>query len=118
MRLLLLFFITLVLPVSLSSCGTLIKVPVTVNDETLYYLKQSSTDQWAVQMYFLSSGQSQVTQDSWNKISQGMACMSLSAFEDFNTEIGKLCSQVPCDYKYTQALTALIARMKSAQGQI
>jgi hypothetical protein len=99
------------------SCGTLIKDPVTINDEALYYLKEASPDQWAVEMHFLTSGQTQVTQAQWNAMSQGMVAMPLTEWDDINTEIGKLCSQVPCDYNTTQALSKLMTQLHSAANR-
>lgn len=112
------FCIMLALLVATNDCGTLIKDPVSINDEPLYFLKQASTDQWAVQMHFLTSGQSQITQGQWNAMSQGMVAMPLSAFSDFNTEIGKLCSQIPCNYQIQQAqknISTLIEMAKDYQ---
>lgn len=106
------FFITLAITATASGCGTLIKVPVTIDDEDLYYLKEASPTEWAVHMHFLSTGQDQVAEDAWNAQSAGKVCMLLSAFDDFNTEIGKLCSQVPCDYQTVQNLKNLIAHLK------
>ena len=103
-----LFFITLV--TSILSCGTL-QVPVTINDEDLYYLKGSSG---AVEMHFLTSGQTDLTLDQWNAIEEGMVAMPLSAFSDFNKEIGELCSQVTCSYEVTQKFSALVARLRDA----
>lgn len=114
MRLLLRFFITLAILAATSGCGTLIKDPVTIKNEDLYYLKQASDDEWAVKMHFLTSGQSQVTKAQWEAISQGMACMSLPAFDDFNAEIAKLCSQVPCDYQ--QAIKDFFLRLAGVSG--
>lgn len=92
------------------SCGK-IKIPVNISDEPLYYLKGPSG---AVEMHFLTSGQTQLTKTEWDAISEGMVAMPLSAFEDFNTEIGKLCSQVPCNYELTQKIDQLLTRLRSA----
>lgn len=102
------FCIILALP----SCGTLIKDPVTIKDEPLYYLKEASVAQWAVAMHFLTSGSVQITKDQWDAMSEGMACMPLPSFDDFNAEISKLCSQVPCNYS-TQ-IKAFFSRLKAA----
>lgn len=110
MPLSLLFCITLAL---LNSCGTLIKVPVAIKDEDLYYLKEASDSEWAVHMHFLSTGSDQITKDAWDKMSQGMVSMPLAAFEDFNTEIGKLCSQVPCNYEVMKKLNNFFSRLRS-----
>lgn len=82
--------------------------PVQINDEDLYYLKGQSG---AVEMHFLTTGQTDLTLDQWNAIEEGMVAMPLSAFDDFNTEIGKLCSQVVCDYDTFQAWRNIYARL-------
>jgi hypothetical protein len=113
---LLLFCITLVAS-TLSSCGK-IKIPVDIQDETLTYIKGDPANpatyaNYAVQMHFLSSGQIDMTKDQIDALMQGSVLMPMQAFEDFNTEIGKLCSQVPCDYNLTNLLSTLVQRMKT-----
>jgi len=103
---------------SLEGCGSL-QVPVVIKDESVYYLKGTtqlppSDDDptYATMMHFLTSGKTPVTRYQWNAISKGKACMDLSAFADFNVEIAKLCSQVPCSYKLQAILPRLVARLK------
>lgn len=91
----------------LNGCGKIL-IPVDIKDEALYYLKGPSG---AVEMHFLTSGQTDLTLDQWNAISEGMVCMELSSWDDFNTEIGKLCSQIPCDYQTVEAFKKIIARL-------
>jgi hypothetical protein len=43
--------------------------------------------------------------------------MRLNAFDDFNTEIGKLCSQVTCDYATMQKLNDFFLRLHQASGE-
>lgn len=104
-----LFFITLA-TLTLESCQT--TVPVDIKDEDLYYLKEASTDQWAVEMHFLSDGQAQVSQTDWNVKSQGMVCMPLTEWSDINTEFGKLCTQITCDYEFQQAMALISERLE------
>lgn len=98
----------------ISSCGTLIKNPVQINNEPLYYLKEASDAKWVTQMYFLTTDEDQLTHSEWDAVSAGMVCMPLKSFGDFNTEIGKLCSQVPCDYQ--AAIQAFIQHLESVTG--
>ena len=103
---------------SLSSCCT--PIPVSVNDETIYFIKGSATDastypKYAVQLHFLSSGSVDLTKDQLDALTKdGMVLMSAAAFEDFNAEIGKFCSQVTCDYQALQAWNDLYARLQKA----
>lgn len=113
MRLLLGFCTTLVL-LSVPSCGGL-QVPVRIHDEDLYFLKQVDEPRWAAHMHFLTEGTEQVSRTQWDAISQGMVCMPSHAFEDFNAEIGKLCSQVKCDYETLQQFQRLVGRIHSLQ---
>lgn len=64
-------------------------------------------------MHFLTAGETDLTGAEWDSISEGMVAMSLAAFDDFNAEISKLCSQVTCDYDLLQALNRLSARVHS-----
>ena len=84
-----------------ASCCT--TIPVSVKDEPLTYVKGSLGDpstypEFAVLMHFLSTGQADETEAEFAPTLQNSVCMPLASFEDFNTEIGKLCSQVTCDY--------------------
>ena len=99
----------ILLALILSGCAS-IPVPVTVHDEDLYYLKGPSG---AVEMHFLTSGETDLTVAEWDSISEGMVAMSLAAFDDFNTEIGKLCSQITCDYDLLQAMNRLSSQLHS-----
>lgn len=107
MPLLLAFFIMAAMLIP-SGCGQL-PDPVQINDETLYFLKGPSG---AVQMNFLTPGQVDLTKAQWDAISEGMVAMPSSAFADFDKEIGKLCSEVPCDYATVQAFHSLVAAIK------
>lgn len=95
-----------------TSCGT-IQVPVDVKDEPLYFIKgdprvPASFPKYAVQMHFFTPGQVQLTKEDYDPITQGQVCMPLSAFRDINTEIGKLCTQVPCNYPVVQQVRATL----------
>jgi len=68
-------------------------------------------------MHFLTSGQTDLTLSQWNAISEGMVCMGLSSFDDFNKEISDLCSQVTCDYNTVKAFAALYSKLKAEAGQ-
>jgi hypothetical protein len=86
-----------------------------VKDEPLYYLKGRPDalpeENYAVEMHFLTSGQNQLTRADWDKISQGMVAMPLSAFDDFNAEIAKLCSEVTCNYEVQQKIDTLVFKL-------
>jgi hypothetical protein len=116
---LLLFFITSA-TLTLSSCATL-QDPVEIKDEPLYYIKGNPTvpasfPDYAVEMHFLSSGQTDMTKAQIDPIIQGMVCLPAESFDDFNTEIGKLCSQVTCDYETMAKLAELVERLHYAAG--
>lgn len=122
--LLLLSFITWGM-LALSSCGG-IQDPVTISDETIYVVKGNPLDSitfptYAVQFQFLTSGQTDLTKDNWDALfssptSGPRVAMSLNAWDDFNTEFGKLCTQVPCNYATTQQLAQLFAKLTTATG--
>ncbi len=118
-KLLLLSFIILV-PFALNSCCTA-HVPIDIHDEALYYIKGNPDthpeDNYAVQMYFLSTGENQISKFEWDMISQGMVALSAQAFDDFNAEIAKLCSETPCNYEALQKIHALIKRIHKAAGR-
>lgn len=102
----------------LSGCAS-IQIPVSISDEPLYFIKgrcdvQATASDFAVEMYFLTSGQTELTLNDWNAISEGMVAMPLAAWDAFNIEIGKLCSQVTCNYETQQKLASLVARFHAA----
>lgn len=112
-----LLLLSFIITALFSGCGS-IQIPVDIHDETLWTIKgnpslPSSFENYAVQVQFLTTGQIDITKNQWDAISQGKVCMNLSAFDDFNTEISKLCSQVVCDYETVQAFSNLYARLKS-----
>lgn len=113
MPLSLLFCITLA--TLAASCGT----AVGIKDEPLYFLKgnpnvPASFPDYAVEMHFLTQGQADMTKAQIDAISQGMVMMPLQSFDDFNVEVGKLCSQVKCNYETTSKLAEFIARLHAA----
>lgn len=105
------FCITLAL-FSLTSCGH-IPIPVHVHDETFYYQKHTDDARWVTILHFLTSGKSNMSRADWERISQGSVCMSMGAAEDFNAEIGKLCSQVDCDYDTLIAFSRLMGDLRA-----
>ena len=88
--------------------GCNVQVPVTIKDEPLYFLKGPSG---AVEMHFLSSGQTDLTVDQWNAISMGMVAMPLDSWDDFNKEIAELCSQNDCTYELQQFLAVVGSKL-------
>lgn len=117
MTLLRLSFTTLGILVALSACGTLFLKHVGIENEPIYFLKQASDQEWATLMYFLTDGKSPVSREEWDKVSQGMVCMPLKSFADFNKEIGKLCSEVPCDYDTQVHWENLIKKLEVESGR-
>ena len=107
------FFILLVLP---SACGTLITVPVPVPDMNLYYLKEASEAEWVLEEHFLTTGQTQVSRAGWDSISEGIVCTELSSWAALNGAVGKLCSQVTCDYQPLQILNNVMLKLERDSG--
>lgn len=103
--------------VLLNGCST-IQVPVTVQDLPLYYLKEASSAEYATEFHFLTSGTIQIPQADWNNMSQGMVCTPLASWGTVNTEFGKFCTQVPCDYETTQLQNAITTRLEEVSGKI
>ncbi len=110
----LLFFITLAL--CSSCCG--MPAPVDIRDEPLYYIKgrpdAAPGDQYAVQMFFLSSGQTDLTKADFDAISQGLVAMPLQSFDDFNKEIAEACSEANCDYIILAKVKSFMSRLHNA----
>lgn len=121
MQLLLLFFILSAALVLLPNCGH-VKIPVAIQDITLYFIKgvpldQNSYSNYALEEHFLDSTEADLTMTQYNSIAQGQVCMSLSDFANVNTWTGKLCSQIPCSYEIAQLsekLDAMVQRMQTA----
>lgn len=114
MLLLLLFCISSGLTV-LSGCGH-VDIPVSIADGPLYFIKgdpavESSFPDYAVEMHFLTSGQTQYDKASIDAITQGMVMMPLSFFDDFNKEISDLCGQVTCDMDTVAKFQSLVAHL-------
>jgi hypothetical protein len=109
----------------LSACTCAIKVPVTVDDHTLYYQKQASADDWATEIHFLTQGTQDLTQAQWNAISEGMVCMGLGDWTDINKMISNFCSLkgVKCNFKlsngqtFKQVLNDFFLRMQLTSGK-
>lgn len=102
---------------TLSACGSL-PTNVTVNDHILYYQKQASDADWAVEMHFLTDGSKDLSKADWDAISEGQVCMPLSDWTDVNKTISAFCSAqgINCDYQIKQALNAFFSRLELASG--
>jgi hypothetical protein len=109
----------LVLSILSNGCGK-IHIPVDIKDETLTYIKgdpnnPATFSNYAVQMHFLSQGQVDLTKSQVDAISQGSVLMPEQAFEDFNTEIAKACSQLKCNYELTEMWSSVVAKIRIAR---
>lgn len=91
---------------------------VAVNDHILYYQKQASDTDWAVEMHFLTDGTRDLSKSDWQAISEGQVCMPLSDWTDINKTISAFCSAqgITCDYQVKQALNAFFLRLALASG--
>ena len=87
---------------------------MTVDDHTLYYVKEASTDQWAVEMHFLTSATAQVKQSDWDSMlaamaskGNGMVCMSLDDWDDINKMTSAFCSSphINCNYEVAPGIS-------------
>ena len=104
---------------TLAACNP--SVPVPIKDETLYYIKgdpavPASFPNYAVEMHFLTSGQTDLTKAQIDAITQGMVMLSLNGFDDFNKEIADLCSQNTCSYETQAILTVMAEKIKEMRA--
>ena len=125
MQLSLLFFILSASLVLLPSCGK-IKIPVAIQDITLYFIKGAPLDQnsysnYALEEHFLDSTEADLTMAQYNPIAAGNVCTTLAFWADINTWTAKLCSEAPCSFEVTQQLAklnAMVQRMQTANRKL
>lgn len=77
--------------------------------------------QYAVQQYFLSTGQTDMTKDQTDLYLDSLylsgdpaVIMPLSSWTAFDGEIAKLCSNTMCNYATVEAIHAAVAALKAS----
>lgn len=113
---------------TLSACCHL-PSKVDVPNNTLYFLKEASQDQWAVEMHFLDSSTAQVTLDQWLALStptpgHGMVCQDLTDWAAINKMVSDFCSArgIDCSYEVQPGLSVrgilngFFQRLSAASG--
>lgn len=87
-----------------------------IDDLNLYYLKEATDTQWALEEHFLSTGEAQISHADWDAMSQDKVCTELASWANINKAIGQLCSQVPCDYETVKLVNDFTTRMETVSG--
>lgn len=82
---------------------------VQIHDEPLY---GDMGPDGAVEVHFLSSGQTVIPKAQWDSLRFGMVCMPQSSFSDFKKEIEELCSNTSCSYEVKQAMKVVFNKIE------